>query len=120
MVVVTVPSRLCKVLAKLTVFDPVALDQACADACLKATPIEKLVCTAVWIVNRIKTAGTDAAAAAFAFIIVNDCFFIYIRNRIASAFFCSSMPVENRRSIRMSVVAATAVQKNAEAMRFLM
>lgn len=33
---------------------------------------------------------------------------------------CSSMPVENRRSIRMSVVAATAVQKNAEAMRFLM
>ena len=33
---------------------------------------------------------------------------------------CSSMPVENRRSIRMSVVAATAVQKNAEAMQFPM
>ena len=57
---------------------------------LRHFPVEKLVCTAVWIVNRIKTAGTDAAAAAFAFIIVNDCFFIYIRNRIASAFFCTA------------------------------
>ena len=53
-------------------------------------PVEKLVCTAVWIVNRIKTTGTDAAAASFAFVIVNDCFFIHIGNCIASAFFCTA------------------------------
>ena len=33
---------------------------------------------------------------------------------------CSSMQAENRQSIRKSVVAAAAVQKNAEAMRSLM
>jgi len=54
-------------------------------------PVEKLVCTAVWIINRIKTAGTDAAAASFAFVIVNDCFFIHIGNCIASAFFCTAV-----------------------------
>ena len=122
MVVVTVPSRLCKVLAKLTVFDRSCLQagigtrlvksnrvEACkhsdirqdrsivlpmtvtvradilyqrdmeartsiADSLriLRHFPVEKLVCTAVWIVNRIKTAGTDAAAAALALVVVDD------------------------------------------------
>ena len=58
---------------------------------LRHFPVEKLVCTAVWIVNRIKTAGTDAAAASFAFVIVNDCFFIHIGNCIVSAFFCTAV-----------------------------
>ena len=58
---------------------------------LRHFPVEKLVCTAVWIVNRIKTAGTDAATASFAFVIVNDCFFIHIGNCIASAFFCTAV-----------------------------
>ena len=35
--------------------------------------------------------GVGVAAGTFAFIIVNDCFFIYIRNRIASAFFCTAV-----------------------------
>ena len=141
MIVVAMPSRLCKVLAKLTVFDRSCLQagigtrlvkgnrvETCKhsdirqDRCIVLTmavtvradilyqrnmeartsmtdslcilshfPVEKLVCTAVWIVNRIKTAGTDAAAASFAFVIVNDCFFIHIGNCIASAFFCTAV-----------------------------
>ena len=135
------PSRLCKMLAKLTVFDRSCLQAGIGTRLIKSNrvetckhsdirqdrsivltmavtvradilyqrnmeartsmtdslcilrhfPVEKLVCTAVWIVNRIKTAGTDAAAASFAFVIVNDCFFIHIGNCIASAFFCTAV-----------------------------
>ena len=49
--------------------------------------VEKFICTAVWIVYGIKTAGSDTTAAAFTFIIINDCFFIWICNRITSALF---------------------------------
>ena len=58
---------------------------------LRHFPVKKLVCTAVWIINRIKAAGTDAAATAFTFIIVNDCFLIHIGNRVTSAFFCTAV-----------------------------
>ena len=49
--------------------------------------VKKFVCTAVWIVYCIKTAGSDTTATAFTFIIINDCFFIRICNRITSALF---------------------------------
>ena len=52
--------------------------------------VEKLICTVIWIVYRIKTAGSDTASASFAFIIINNCFFIYISDRIASTFFCTA------------------------------
>ena len=52
--------------------------------------IQKFICTIVRIVYRIKTAGSDTASASFAFIIINDCFFIYIGDRITSALFCTA------------------------------
>ena len=53
-------------------------------------PIQKLICAAVGVIYGIKAAGSDTAAAAFTFIIINDCFFIHISDRIASAFFCTT------------------------------
>ncbi len=52
--------------------------------------VKEFVCTAVWIVYCIKTAGADTTAAAFAFIIIDHCFFVYICNRITAAFFCTA------------------------------
>ena len=52
--------------------------------------VKKFVCTAVRIVYSIKTAGSDATAAAFAFIIIDHCFFVYICNRITATFFCTA------------------------------
>ena len=52
--------------------------------------VKKFVCTAVWIVYCVKTAGSDTTAAAFAFIIIDHCFFVYICNRITAAFFCTA------------------------------
>ena len=49
--------------------------------------VEKLICTVIWIVYRIKTAGSDTASASFAFIIINNGFFVRIRDSITSAFF---------------------------------
>ena len=52
---------------------------------------KKLVGIAVRIMNGVKTAGTNTAAAAFAFIIINDCFFLRICDRITSAFFRTTL-----------------------------
>ena len=49
--------------------------------------VKYFISTAIRIVNSIKTAGSDTAAAALAFIIINNCFFIYISNSITSALF---------------------------------
>ena len=49
--------------------------------------IKKLVCTAIRIVYGIIAAGPDTAATAFAFIVIDNCFLVYICNRITSALF---------------------------------
>ena len=51
---------------------------------------EKLIGIAVRVVNCIKTAGTDTTAAALAFIIINDRFFLRICNSVTSAFLCTA------------------------------
>ena len=52
--------------------------------------VEKLICTVIWIVYRIKTAGSDTASASFAFILIDHCFFVDICNRITATFFCTA------------------------------
>ena len=47
---------------------------------------KKLIGIAVWIVDGIKAAGTDAAAAALTFIIIDNSFFLRICNCVTSAF----------------------------------
>ena len=47
---------------------------------------KKLIGIAVWIVDSIKAAGTDAAAAALTFIIIDNSFFLRICNSVTSAF----------------------------------
>ena len=49
--------------------------------------VKHFISTAIRIVNSIKTAGSDTAATALAFIIINNCFFVYISNGITSTFF---------------------------------
>ena len=49
--------------------------------------VKKLVCTAIRIVYGIIAAGPDTAATAFAFIVIDNCFLVYICNRITSALF---------------------------------
>ena len=44
--------------------------------------VKKLVCTAVRIVYGIIAAGPDTAATAFAFIVIDNCFLVYICNRV--------------------------------------
>ena len=52
--------------------------------------IQKFVCAAVWIVYSIKTTCSDTTAAAFTFVIIDDCFFVWICNRVTSAFLCTT------------------------------
>ena len=52
--------------------------------------VKKFICTAVRIVYSIKTAGSDTASTALAFIIIDHGFFVYISNCVTSAFFCTA------------------------------
>ena len=54
-------------------------------------PVQKFICIVVRIVDGVKAAGTDAAAAAFTLVIIDDSFPVYICDRIASAFFCTAL-----------------------------
>ena len=53
--------------------------------------VKKFIGTAVWIIYRVKTAGSDASSAAFTLIVINHCFFIDICNRITAAFLCAAV-----------------------------
>ena len=49
--------------------------------------VQKLVSAVIRIVDCVKAAGSNTTATAFAFIIINNGFFIRIRDSITSAFF---------------------------------
>ena len=53
--------------------------------------IQHLIRAAVRIVYRVKAAGSDTSSAALALIIINDCLFIHVRNRVASTLLCATM-----------------------------
>ena len=53
--------------------------------------VQKLIGTVVGIIDSVKTTGTDTTSAAFTFIIIYDCFFVYISKGITAAFFCTTL-----------------------------
>ena len=53
--------------------------------------VKQLVCTAVWIIDSIKAAGSNTSSATLTFIIIDHSFFVYICNCVTSTFFGTAM-----------------------------
>ena len=84
-------------------------------------PVQQLVCTAVFIVDCIKAAGSDTASAALTFVVIDNRFSIQICNRIASALMCTAsaaaafFQIDSRLSAGMLLhLACTAAAAHAD------